>query len=170
MEVSGHLHALVALALRYPLDWRLGGAQSRSGRYREEKQIAPAENRTQILQPVARLRYLGSPHKRQHNTQFIRMLYWWKTIDVSPEVIKIRDQWDVMSSSLVGRYTFFGEHTTSIVRRDVTLSEKNSTLYILYITYRFPPSVHFSNSDDGNRMILRNVGHFLPHYSTLCPM
>jgi hypothetical protein len=41
MEVSGQLHAPAALlqgmTLRYPLDRRLGGPQSRSGRGGEEK-------------------------------------------------------------------------------------------------------------------------------------
>jgi hypothetical protein len=37
----------------YPLDRRLGGPQSRSGRCGEEKDLATAGNRTPILQPVA---------------------------------------------------------------------------------------------------------------------
>jgi len=38
---------------RYPLDRRLGGSQSRSGRGGEEKEIlAPAGNRTPVVQPV----------------------------------------------------------------------------------------------------------------------
>jgi hypothetical protein len=43
MEVSGQLHAPTALlrvkSPRYPLDRRLGGPQSRSGRGSEEKKI-----------------------------------------------------------------------------------------------------------------------------------
>jgi hypothetical protein len=45
MEVSGQLHALAALPLGkeppYPLDRRLGGPQSRSGRGGEEKNSQP---------------------------------------------------------------------------------------------------------------------------------
>jgi hypothetical protein len=37
----------------YPLD-RVGGPQSRSGRYREEKNLALAGNRNQAAQPVTR--------------------------------------------------------------------------------------------------------------------
>jgi hypothetical protein len=47
MEVSGDLHAPAALPPRkspwYPLDRRLRGPQSRSGRCEEEKNLAPAE-------------------------------------------------------------------------------------------------------------------------------
>jgi hypothetical protein len=39
---------------RYPLDRRLGGPQSWPGRYAEEKNLAPAGNRTPAVQPVAR--------------------------------------------------------------------------------------------------------------------
>jgi hypothetical protein len=57
MEVSGQCHAPTALPLgietRYPLDTRLGGSQSRSGRCGGEKNLAPAGNRTRALQPVA---------------------------------------------------------------------------------------------------------------------
>jgi hypothetical protein len=41
MEVSGQLHARAALLSRYPLDRRLGGPQSRSGRGGEEKNSQP---------------------------------------------------------------------------------------------------------------------------------
>jgi hypothetical protein len=45
MEVSGQLHAPAALpqgkSLWYPLDRRLGGTQSRSGRGSEEKNSQP---------------------------------------------------------------------------------------------------------------------------------
>jgi hypothetical protein len=45
VEVSGELHAAAALPLRknpwYPLDRRLGGLQSRSGRGGEEKNSQP---------------------------------------------------------------------------------------------------------------------------------
>jgi hypothetical protein len=43
-----------AKSRRYPLDRRLGGPQSLSGRYGEEKTIARAQNRTPVIQPVAR--------------------------------------------------------------------------------------------------------------------
>jgi hypothetical protein len=39
---------------RYSLDRRLGGPQNRSGRYGEEKHLAPAGNLTPAVQPVAR--------------------------------------------------------------------------------------------------------------------
>jgi hypothetical protein len=39
---------------RYSLDRRLGGPQNRSGRCGEEKHLAPAENPTPAIQPVAR--------------------------------------------------------------------------------------------------------------------
>jgi hypothetical protein len=38
---------------RYPLDRRLGGPQSRSGHYGEEKNLTPAGNRTPVVQPIA---------------------------------------------------------------------------------------------------------------------
>jgi hypothetical protein len=45
MEVSGQIHASAALTPwkepRYPLDKRLGGPQSRSGHYGEEKNQPP---------------------------------------------------------------------------------------------------------------------------------
>jgi hypothetical protein len=61
MEMNGQVHAPAALPpgreRRYPLDMRLGGAQSRSGHGVEEKKFsAPAGNRTldhQIVQSVA---------------------------------------------------------------------------------------------------------------------
>jgi hypothetical protein len=37
-------------APRYPLDRRLAGLQSRSGRYGEEKNVAPSGNRTPAVQ------------------------------------------------------------------------------------------------------------------------
>jgi hypothetical protein len=40
---------------RYPLDRGLGEPQSQSGRYGEEKNLAPAGNRTPAVQSVARL-------------------------------------------------------------------------------------------------------------------
>jgi hypothetical protein len=51
MEVSGQLDASAALPAgeigpRYPLDMRLGGPQSRSGRYGGNKNLAPAGNPT----------------------------------------------------------------------------------------------------------------------------
>jgi hypothetical protein len=58
MEVNGQLRAPVALSLRkeprYPLDKRKGGPQRRSGRCGEEKNLAPAGNRTPAAQSVAR--------------------------------------------------------------------------------------------------------------------
>jgi hypothetical protein len=58
MEAIGQLHAQATLPpekiLRYPLDKRLGGSQSRYGRGDEEKKIpAPFGNRTPIIQHVA---------------------------------------------------------------------------------------------------------------------
>jgi hypothetical protein len=65
MEVSGQLHAPAALSPEkipwYPLDRRLGGLQSRSGRGGEEKNSQPRREsnpRTPIVQPVAQ-RYTG---------------------------------------------------------------------------------------------------------------
>jgi hypothetical protein len=50
MEVSGQLHAPAALpqekSSRYPLDKRLGGPQSRSGRAGEEKNSQPAAGKS----------------------------------------------------------------------------------------------------------------------------
>jgi hypothetical protein len=58
MEVSGQLQAPAALLPwenrpRYPLDMRLGGPQSRSGRCGVEKNVAPAGILTPAVQPVA---------------------------------------------------------------------------------------------------------------------
>jgi hypothetical protein len=57
MEVSGEVHVPVALPpekeARYPLDRRLDGPQSRSGRSKE-KNLVRDENRTPAVQPVAR--------------------------------------------------------------------------------------------------------------------
>jgi hypothetical protein len=56
MEVSGQFHAPTALLPggkpRYPFDRRLCGPQSRSGRFREEKNLDPAGIRTPIVEPV----------------------------------------------------------------------------------------------------------------------
>jgi hypothetical protein len=50
LEVSGQFHALAALPpgihLLYPLDGRLGGPKSRSGRYGEKKILDPTGTRT----------------------------------------------------------------------------------------------------------------------------
>jgi hypothetical protein len=55
--VSGLLHAQAALPPgkepRYPLDRSLGGSQSRSGRYGEEKIVDPTGTRTPTPLPVA---------------------------------------------------------------------------------------------------------------------
>jgi hypothetical protein len=58
MEVGGQLHAPAALPQGkspwYPLDRRLGGTQSRSGRDGEEKNSQPLPGlEPQIIQPVA---------------------------------------------------------------------------------------------------------------------
>jgi hypothetical protein len=60
MKVSGQLHTLAALSReknpRYPLDRRLSGPQSWSGRGGEEKKnciIDPDGNWTLVVQPVA---------------------------------------------------------------------------------------------------------------------
>jgi hypothetical protein len=54
MEVSGQLHAPAALppgkSPRYPLDRRLGGPQSRSGRFGEEK-ILDSNSDPSVFQP-----------------------------------------------------------------------------------------------------------------------
>jgi hypothetical protein len=58
VEGTGQLHAPATLHpeknnLRYPLDRRLGGPQSRSGSGAEEKKIpAPPGNQTPVVQPV----------------------------------------------------------------------------------------------------------------------
>jgi hypothetical protein len=55
MEVSGQLHAPATLPLgkSYPSARRLGGPQSQSGCCGEEKNLAPAGNRTPAFQPIA---------------------------------------------------------------------------------------------------------------------
>jgi hypothetical protein len=57
MEVSGQLHVPGDLPqgnrLWYPLDKKLGGPQSQSGRCGQEKNLASAGNRTPAVQPVA---------------------------------------------------------------------------------------------------------------------
>jgi hypothetical protein len=62
LDLSGQLHAPTALPpgkappLRYPLDRRLGGPQSRSGRCGEEKILDPTGTRilnSSVVQPVA---------------------------------------------------------------------------------------------------------------------
>jgi hypothetical protein len=65
MEVSGQLHAPAALypekETRYPLDRRLDGPQSRSGRDGEEKNSQPLRGlETQIVQPIAQRYTTGS--------------------------------------------------------------------------------------------------------------
>jgi hypothetical protein len=52
MEVNGQLYPR-GKSPRYSLDRRLGWPQSRSGHYREEKNLAPTGNRTLAIQPVA---------------------------------------------------------------------------------------------------------------------
>jgi hypothetical protein len=62
MELNGQLHAPATLhpgkESRYPLDRRLGGPQTRSWRYGEDKNLTRAGNQTPAVQPVAR-RYTG---------------------------------------------------------------------------------------------------------------
>jgi hypothetical protein len=57
MKVSDQLQALAALPPCNPLDGRLHGPQSRSGRDGEEKShfLIRAENRTSVVQSVAKL-------------------------------------------------------------------------------------------------------------------
>jgi hypothetical protein len=62
MEMSGQLHASVALSQRkspqYPLDRRLGGPQSRSGHSEEKKNIPAATgNQTPVIQYVPKSLY-----------------------------------------------------------------------------------------------------------------
>jgi hypothetical protein len=56
--VSSQLHAPAALPqgkrLQYPMDMDLGGSQSRSGYYGDEKDFALAENRNPVVHPVVR--------------------------------------------------------------------------------------------------------------------
>jgi hypothetical protein len=63
MEVSAQLRAPAALPVGnshwYPLDRRLGGPQSQSGRDGEEKNIVPATNQTSAIQPIAILTELS---------------------------------------------------------------------------------------------------------------
>jgi hypothetical protein len=58
MEMNGQLHSLAALSPGKALPCvscrRLGGPQSRSGRYGENKNLSPAGNRIPAAQPVAR--------------------------------------------------------------------------------------------------------------------
>jgi hypothetical protein len=59
MVVNGKLHASAALprgkSPKYPLDRRLGGTQSRSGRCGvEKKSLSPAGKQTSAVLPVAR--------------------------------------------------------------------------------------------------------------------
>jgi hypothetical protein len=57
MEVCGQLQGLAALVPRksfwHPLDGRLDGPHSRSGRRGEEENLTPAGNRTPAVQSVA---------------------------------------------------------------------------------------------------------------------
>jgi hypothetical protein len=52
---------------RYPLDRRLGGPQSRSGRCEEEKNLAPIGNQTPAVQPVA---IATEPSRLPRNTMY----------------------------------------------------------------------------------------------------
>jgi hypothetical protein len=62
-RVSGQLHALAALPMGkepvVPTDCRLGGPRSWSGRYGEEKILAPAKNWTPTIQPITILTELS---------------------------------------------------------------------------------------------------------------
>jgi hypothetical protein len=64
MKVSGQLQGPAALPRRnrprYPLDGRVGGPRSRSGRCGEEENLAPVGIRTPAVQSVTR-RYTDSP-------------------------------------------------------------------------------------------------------------
>jgi hypothetical protein len=87
MEVSGQVHSPVALpggnCPRYPLDGRLVGPQSRSGRCAGKKNLDPAENRTPATQPLAR-RYTNSLHKHRRTDDTP------KTVFPYPWMIKIQ--------------------------------------------------------------------------------
>jgi hypothetical protein len=56
MEIRIQFHALAVLPsgkqLPISLDKRLGGLQSRSGRYRDERKLSHAGNLTPAVQPV----------------------------------------------------------------------------------------------------------------------
>jgi hypothetical protein len=93
MEVSGHLHDLQLYPRenrpQYPLYKRMGGPQSRFGRYREEKNLLPllgTEIRIGGLYPVAwslyPLSYTGSRsiygELLQRNVEYIRSLISWR--------------------------------------------------------------------------------------------
>jgi hypothetical protein len=66
MEVNCELHAPVALipekSSRYPLDRRLLGPQSRSGRWGLDKIFAPTGNRAVVVDP-------SSPLREEHKLQ-----------------------------------------------------------------------------------------------------
>jgi hypothetical protein len=78
MEVNAQLHAPAALPGEnshwYPLDRRLGGPQSQSGRNGEEKKnLALARNQTPAIQPIAILTEL-SQLSETVGTNFILVL------------------------------------------------------------------------------------------------
>jgi hypothetical protein len=55
MKVSGLLHTLITLPPgKEPMDRKLDGSQSLCGRFGENKNLAPASNRTPAVQPLAR--------------------------------------------------------------------------------------------------------------------
>jgi hypothetical protein len=113
MEVSGQLHVPAALppgkVPRYPLDRRLGGPQSRSGRCGEEKNLALHGNRTRIVQPVATPLY-GLSHPDSS-------MAWGKNWKLSPSnfqwVVHKMGYYDHTSTETnrnIGRYWFNAAH------------------------------------------------------------
>jgi hypothetical protein len=80
MEVSGQLHAPAALPpgkeplVWYPLDRRLGGPQSRSGRDGEEKNSQPLPGlEPPIIQPIAQL----------YTTELSQLLVWFVQMPIN---------------------------------------------------------------------------------------
>jgi hypothetical protein len=72
MGVSGRSQASAALPPwkappRYPFDKKLGGPQSRAGRCGEEKNLAPAGNKTPAVQPIA-CRYTDSEKRIKYTS------------------------------------------------------------------------------------------------------
>jgi hypothetical protein len=127
MEVSRQLHISAALppgkSLRYPLDRRLSGPQSRSGRRGEEKILPPIGTRTPTPFGIGRRAIFAKYSVR------VRISFIWLRIMSSGGALR------VSSTSLKARKLLISCQLKKSLRYFVSHSKLNVTSF--YYKYRF---------------------------------